>query len=158
LRSDHLLQIAADPAEANTRRPRRTDLCRAVSTAYHALFHCLARACADALAGKIGPNSNRRSAWRHVYRALDHGEAKKRCRQAATQQLPKEMKDFAETFVSLQRRRHLADYDPDFPFSKSEVIEDIEQAQSVIARFSDVPRDHLRAFTIQVLMKTRADA
>ena len=39
------------------------------------------------------------------------------------------MKDFAETFVSLQRRRHLADYDPDFPFSKSEVIEDIEQAQ-----------------------------
>ena len=28
----------------------------------------------------------------------------------------------------------------------------------VIARFSDVPRGHLRASTIQVLMKTRADA
>ena len=157
MRSDHLLQIAADLAEASTRRPRRTDLCRAVSTAYYALFHCLARVCADALAGKVGPNSNQRPAWRRVYRALDHGEAKKRCRQAAAQQFPREIGDFAETFISLQRRRHLADYDPDFPFSKSEVIEDIEQVQSVIARFSGAPRDHLRAFSIHVLMKARVD-
>ena len=48
----YLLQIATDLAEINIRRPRRADLCRAVSTAYYALFHCLARTCADSLAGR----------------------------------------------------------------------------------------------------------
>ena len=57
---DHLLQIATDLAEINTRRPRRTDLCRALSTVYYALFHCLARTCADSMAG--------RAAWLAIVR------------------------------------------------------------------------------------------
>ena len=44
--ADHLVQLAADLAEINPRRPRRTDLCRAVSTTYYAMFHCLAQTCA----------------------------------------------------------------------------------------------------------------
>ena len=43
----HLLQMAADLVEINPGRPRRAYLCRAVSTVYYALFHCLARSCAD---------------------------------------------------------------------------------------------------------------
>ena len=38
----HLLQLVADLTEINPRRPRRADLCRAVSTTYYAMFHCLA--------------------------------------------------------------------------------------------------------------------
>ena len=75
---DHLLQIATDLAEINTRRRRRTDLCRALSTVYYALFHCLARTCADSMAGRAGVVGDR-PMWRRVYRALEHRQAKTRC-------------------------------------------------------------------------------
>ena len=55
---EHLLQPAADVAEISPRRPRRVDLCRAVSTTYYALFHCLASTCADHLAGRAGTVGN----------------------------------------------------------------------------------------------------
>lgn len=71
---------------------------------------------------------------------------------------PAGIQDFANTFVSLQRRRHLADYDPHFPFSKSEVHADIQQAQTAINRLSKTPLKHRRAFAICVLMSVRADA
>ena len=56
---EHLLQMAIGLAEANTGRPRRADLCRAVSTAYYAMFHCLAHTCADSLAGRSRSVGNR---------------------------------------------------------------------------------------------------
>ena len=74
------------------------------------------------------------------------------------QAFPTGIRDFADTFVSLQRRRHLTDYDPHFPFSKSEVHADIQQAQTAISRFSKTALKHRRAFAIHVLMKVRADA
>ena len=62
-------------------------------------------------------------------------------------------------FVWLQSRRHLADYDPDTPFRKSEVQEDVLRAQAALTRFAEAPRrEHRRAFAIHVLMKVRADA
>ena len=156
MRPDHLLEIAAELADVSARRPRRTDLCRATSTVYYALFHCLARACADILAGAGGGGS--RTAWRQVYRALEHGQTKKRCGHPAMREFPAAIRDFAETFVWLQRRRHLADYDPDVPFMKSEVQQDIERAQSALARFAEALPEHRRAFAIHVLMKVRTDA
>ena len=52
------IATARDLAQANIRgRPRQTNLRRAVSTTYHALFHAIAGCCADTLVG--GPNSNR---------------------------------------------------------------------------------------------------
>ena len=75
---EHLLQIAADLAEINPRRPQRADLCRAVSTTYYALFHCLARTCADRLAGRAGMVGNR-PMWRQVYRAPEHRQVRARC-------------------------------------------------------------------------------
>ena len=84
MRPDHLLQLAAELADVSARRPRRTDLCRATSTAYYALFHCLARACADALAGAGGS----RTAWRQVYRALEHGQTKRCCGHPAMREFP----------------------------------------------------------------------
>jgi uncharacterized protein (UPF0332 family) len=63
-------------------RPTGVCLRRAESSAYYALFHCLARECADLL---IGGNNAKRSdeAWRQVYRALEHGIAKDRCKNKA---------------------------------------------------------------------------
>ena len=156
MRPDDLLRIAADLAEGGAGRPRRTDLCRATSTAYYALFHCLARTCADMLAGRSGTNRSQ-SAWHQVYRALDHGEAKKRCEQNhIMRRFPAGIRDFAETFASLQSKRHLADYDPDAPFWKSDVLEGIGEARDVIARFARAPVKHRRAFAIYLLTKRRS--
>ena len=68
---------------------------------------------------------------------------------------PAEIQDFAETFASLQSKRHLADYDPDAPFTKSGVREDIRAARDVIARFTRAPLKHRRAFAIYLLTKLR---
>ena len=153
---EHLLQIATGLAEINTRRPRRADLCRSVSTAYYALFHCLAHTCADGLAGRLRSVGNR-PMWRRVYRALEHRQAKTRCENVPPQ-FPEEMRHFGETFAELQRRRHFADYDPDYRLRKSDVIADINDARAAIARFLATPASIRRDFAIHVLMKLRADA
>jgi uncharacterized protein (UPF0332 family) len=65
-----LLSVPKKPAEANLRR--------AISSAYYAVFHCLAKNCADLL---IGGNNAQRSkpAWAQVYRALEHNNIKNMC-------------------------------------------------------------------------------
>ena len=73
-------------------------------------------------------------------------------------EFPVAIRDFAETFVSLQSRRHLADYDPDTPFRKSEVQEDVQRTRTALTRFAEASREHRRAFAIHVLMKVRTDA
>ena len=51
-----------------------TDIRRAISTAYYALFHTLAASNADLIAGQ--PGSNRSAhAWDRAYRRLEHGRA-----------------------------------------------------------------------------------
>ena len=46
------LETARDfPATSSARRPRQTNLRRAVSTTYYALFHCLAKCSADMVVG-----------------------------------------------------------------------------------------------------------
>ena len=149
-----LLQIAYDLANVNERRPRRTDLCRAVSSSYYALFHCLAKSCADLFAGARA-NVDRR-AWRQAYRAIQHGTAKNRCKQHDIMQtFPDAIRDFGDLFVEMQRKRHTADYDPDARFTKSDVLKDIDRVRNVIRRFNAVAATHRRAFAIHVLLDQR---
>ena len=114
---EHLLQLAADLAEINPRRPRQAILCRAVSTTYYAMFHCLAYTCADRLAGSGGTVGNR-PMWRRVYRAPEHGQTRTRCENTPSWFVD-EVRQFGQTFVDMQRKRHLADYDPDYRVGKS---------------------------------------
>ena len=154
--SEHLLRIANDLAEANTGRPRRADLCRAVSTTYYALFHCLAHTCADRLAGRAGLVGNR-PMWRRVYRALEHRPARTRCENIPAS-FPEGVQVFGQAFSALQRKRHFADYDPDYQFSKSEVTSAISDVRTAIDRFLATPVNVRRDFAIHVLMKIRPDS
>jgi len=95
--------------------------------------------------------------WRRVYRTLEHGQARTRCKNVPLW-FPEEVRDFGQTFAELQSKRHLADYDPDRPFRKSNVIVDIESARAAIDRFLETPSSVRRDFAIHVLMKVRADA
>jgi len=101
-RPDDLLSVADDLVSANIGKPRQSSLRRAVSTVYYAMFHCLARCCADTLIGSSGADRSK-PAWRQVYRALDHGFAKNSCRnQEFIKKFPKDIEDFANSFVSMQ--------------------------------------------------------
>ena len=153
---DHLLRIATDLADANIGRPRRSDLCRAISTAYYALFHCLAHTCADRLAGSAGLVGDR-PMWRRVYRALEHRQARTRCANMPSS-FPEGVQEFGQAFSVLQSKRHFADYDPDFRVGKTEVITDIHDARTAIDRFLETPASVRRDFAIHVLMKVRPDA
>ena len=55
----------------------------------------------------------------------------------------------------MQRKRHMADYDPEGRWNKSEVAEDIDDAANIIERFEQTPIRDRRAFAVYVLLQSR---
>ena len=68
MNSRDLIGTARGLTMLDPRRPTQANLRRAVSTAYYAVFHSLARTTADLLLGRKHDD-----AWHHMYRALEHG-------------------------------------------------------------------------------------
>ena len=152
-------QLAAGEVGEHRGRPRQADLCRAVSTAYYAMFHTLARCGADLLVG-ASRASRSQAAWRQVYRALEHGRANSQCNNRSLMlQFPPEIQNFGEIFVVLQRQRHLADYMPNTGFKRSDVLRLVDSAAIAIERFEqpEVGNLHRRAFAVYVLFQLRRD-
>jgi uncharacterized protein (UPF0332 family) len=83
---------------------------RAVSTAYYAVFHALAKSCASILLPSVGRNSE---IYERVYRALDHGPLKNAF---MTKEGPlkdrQTLRKIGDRVVRLQSERHRADYLP----------------------------------------------
>ena len=154
----HALDFVAttrDLAASRSGRPRLTNLRRAVSTTYYALFHCLAECCANMLIGGTGADRSE-AAWRQAYRALQHGLAGKHCEHKQNiERFPGEIQDFANVFVDMQKKRHSADYDPGAAFSKLEVLQGISEAENVIRSFGRVPAKDRRAFAVYLLFDIR---
>ena len=105
-----------------------------------------------------GPGANRsQPAWRQAYRALQHATARQRCERRSIIRFPEAVQDFAERFADMQKKRHRADYAPDATFFKSDVIQDITDAEDVIRCFNSVPARDRRAFAVYVLLPLRTD-
>jgi uncharacterized protein (UPF0332 family) len=153
MKPDDLIAQAERLAKASPKKPRDVDLRRAVSGAYYALFHELARSGADLLVGTVGANRSEK-AWRQVFRALNHGEAKSRC-QNLPPSFSQDLKDVAESFVELQESRHAADYDPQAEFARGDVQSHILQAGDAIAKFRSSAISDRRAFMIWLLFPSR---
>ena len=140
-------------------RPRETDLRRAVNNAYYALFHALARTCADTLVGS-SPARRRRRAWRQTYRALSHGYARRQCdRRQLMREFPMEIREFAVLFSDMQTMRHSADYDPrdDDMFRRGVVLRLIGEVEDAISQFLSAPAADRREFAVYVLLPIRGD-
>ena len=147
-----LIETARGEMELGSRRPTQASLRRATSTAYYALFHCLASSAANLLIGRI-----RSPAWHRVHRALEHGRARSACHHEQVKGFPTEIRNFAKTFLTLQRARQQADYALDSStFYKSDVLVDIASAESAIEQFQQVDVDARREFAAQVLFRERA--
>ena len=145
--------LATGTVSGSRGRPRQTDLCRAVSAAYYALFHSLAQSNADTL---VGAANRRRESWRQTYRALEHGEARRRCRNLERMRsFPLEIRSFAGRFLHLQQNRHTADYDPDAQFTRFQVLDFIRMAEDSIVALDSADREAKHSFAIYILLRQR---
>ena len=129
----------------------QSNMRRAVSSAYYAVFHELARNCADVLVGaKKSTRPNR--AWVEVYRGLDHGKVKDACNGAESVAFPPEIKEFAEAFKVLQGARHAADYDPMIRLGRVGALSFVSLAEDSIGKLRCAPKKDRIAFAAWVLI------
>ena len=158
---DDLIEIArhltAESVAGDRGRPRQAWLRRAVSAAYYALFHAMARSCADMVAGAT-PASRSHAAWRQVYRSLEHGHARNQCKnKTVMEKFPEGIQSFGRAFVEMQRQRHSADYDPDPKLLRTDVKQLIDKTAKAITEFNKTTPADRKAFAIYVLLRTRRD-
>ena len=152
---DIAMQLADGLGDGSRGRPKQTELSRAVSCAYYAMFHSLASCCGDTLIGATSRNRPNR-AWRQAYRALDHNRAKSRCSNLGMMNLfPSAIQNFGEHFIEMQRQRHLADYDPLTEFRRSQVQQLIEETAGRIREFNAVDTSDRLAFSAYILFPIR---
>ena len=156
--SHSLIQASRDLVEsANPDDPHNSHYRRAISTAYYALFHCLAESSANLLAGEDPANRSRR-AWRQTYRALNHGSVRNRSyRREFKTEFPQDIQDFAKVFVEIRDKRNSADYDPAEPFSKSDAQNAIGDAEDAINNFMSIDSGERRNFALYLLLPIRSD-
>jgi uncharacterized protein (UPF0332 family) len=154
LKPRDLLDTAILLVNSRRNKPRQSDLKRAASTIYYALFHELARSCANCVIGTAKKGRTNR-AWRQVYRSLDHGFAKSQCQHGKINSFPQGVQDFANAFTAMQIKRHSVDYDPFAKVYKSEVMIDYASAETAIASFSACAAKDKKAFVAWVLLKDR---
>ena len=149
-----LIATARGLTGISRRRPSQANLRRAVSTAYYAMFHCLAGTAADLLVGR-----RRSPAWHRVYRALEHGRARTACEgKRAMAGFPSEIRNFAERFVTLQQKRHEADYAlGGMVYYKPDALTDIDVAEEAIVRFGRAGKEARRSFAVHVLFRQRQE-
>jgi uncharacterized protein (UPF0332 family) len=147
VQADHLLKLSP-------KRPKQANLRRAVSAAYYAVFHSLCRSNADMIAGSGNARPGR--AWLQCYRAVDHGQAKSRCKDVHAKGFPPPIQAFADAFVALQEHRHRADYSPDKHFTKQEAAAIVGLARSATSAIKSTPVKDRRAFAIHILLNYRA--
>ena len=105
----------------------------------------------------VGTGGSKRSkpAWEQVYRAVNHGKARDRCARAAALTFPQGIQDFANMFVSMQKKRHAADYTPDHKAFKSAVSADIDAVEVAIGDYNATEAKDRRAFAVWVLLEDR---
>jgi uncharacterized protein (UPF0332 family) len=151
---DDLIALAKRLAKASPNKPRQADLKRAVSTAYYALFHAMAKNVADTMTGVVKSKRSEK-AWAHAYRGLQHGDAKTACEGVRNLTFPQEIKDCADAFVELQIARHSADYDPLHRLTRGKAILTVQKAEDAVKKLRSVGAKDRRAFAVQVLIKKR---
>ena len=145
--ADDLLEQAYHLANKESDNPTQASLRRSVSTAYYALFHL--------------PIDEAVSKWaveRHLSalaRTIEHKAMKKVCddciknfHNSGRPESGVKLMKVAKSFASLQDRRHIADYDGSFIWSRANAIGQIDLARKAFEdwraiRTEDAAQDYL---------------
>jgi len=133
--------------------PTNEHVRRAISNAYYALFHALSQANASALIG-TPTDAASASAWSRVYRALDHGTARREL-QRHRQELSPPAQTFVDTFSHLQQLRHLADYDHTAVLTSHQATIRLQQAQTAILDYLQIDANERAYIATLILARSR---
>ena len=128
---------------------------RAVSTAYYAVFHTLAKLCADSLLAS--PYRDRTSpAYERIYRALNHGSLKSTFSEKAVKDHEK-LRRIGDSVVRLQSERHKADYSPPIKnvFSLDDAKRIIAEARAAITEIDSLSVEDRLTLATFLLFKVR---
>lgn len=153
MRPAELLRLARVHAADVGGRPRWMARNRAASTAYYAVFHALAEFCGRELVGAWKPWP----AFRHVYRSLDHGTAKKvldAARREPTTHVT--IKGLGDIFTVLQERRHLADYDPGYSITSADLVALLADADRALTLIANIPAAERKLLAVRLIGKSRS--
>ena len=164
--AEHLLdQSAALLSRPRGGRHRQTDLRRAISTAYYAVFHTVLTAFADRIAGRAKRTTPQ---YVHVYRGLDHRTLGGLCAVATRPSVPPKysgllppdgfgpaVRVFSLAVLDLQRERHLADFDPGWSIRPSDANALVRSARDAIAQWVGTPAEQREAFLLLLLLPPR---
>ena len=91
-----------------------------------------------------------------AYRAVNHGYAKGKCSNVSVINLfPRNIQQFAASFVILQEKRHLADYDPVHKLKRADVKIAIGTAEKAIEKLNNSSIKDRRAFAVYTAMQKR---
>lgn len=108
---------------------------------------------ADLLAGQYRKGD---SAWLRVYRALDHGAAKRALeRTRKARDLSDVSIEFCILFEQLQEERHRADYDPTVRYRREEVLGRIGRAREVLGALKRLDRAERPELVTRCLFRDR---
>ena len=153
---DHLLELAERMARIEIGNPRQTSLKRAISTAYYALFHALSQMCVDQTVGSTFRSTRYWQVVTPLYRAVDHGPAKKLFeRLAKAKDTPDLLRLVSGNFVELQTARVAADYDPGRRYRREDALDVVRQAREAIEALRALPREDLLPLAVQLIAKPR---
>jgi uncharacterized protein (UPF0332 family) len=155
---DDLLQQAFALARRERRRPKQASLRRAVSSAYYALFHLLV---AETVRNWRNPEQRP-----SLGRSMDHRQMKvasNRLRNMGQNslvgkqaQVTAELKLVASAFTQLQERRHIADYDNAYSWTRTEALRQIESAERAFAAWRKIRKERIaQDFLLSLLVKNR---
>lgn len=159
---EDLFEQARLLATADQRKPKQANLRRAVSSAYYAMFHSLIQ---EATAMQVGTQHRLAPLRQILGRAFSHSTLKQACtsfgggtlKKSATKGLPvsftvpQVIMDVANSFVELQEKRHLADYDLTERFDRSDTLSLINQARNHTQAFVSFPLSDEKRFFLACL-------
>ena len=152
---ENYLSTARKLLSGHKGRPRQADLRKAISVSYYAAFYALCQNSADCFIG-TSRAARGEPAWQHVFRATDHGFAKRQClNQQVMRRFSPQIRAFARDFGVLQDKRHLADYDPNVRLSLDESRRCLNIATQAIAELGKASLKDRRAFAALVTVKGR---
>jgi hypothetical protein len=141
-----------------------TDLRRAASAAYYALFHYLLTAASDLTIGNANRNTPR---YNLAYRSIDHARLKTVCSQLKASRLSDEIQpyepmggfgpitDCAKLTLNLQEERIWADYDPIKHFDAARAQQAISDARAAITAFEAASVTQREVLLTLLLFKPR---
>lgn len=148
-----LLRLATALASDSGGYPRWVARSRSVSTAYYALFHALAERYARELVGAWRPWAP----FRHIYRSLDHGQARKVFSTIRNDRgFSEAVRLIAETFIDLQEQRHGADYDIGYRASVVEVAVVLNRARDAIDSLDRIDAAERKLVASRLIGRTRS--